>query len=143
MAITDKELTADGSQSDKKIVVLDNDQGQCLTLRNLLEERGYHTVPARSLSELNLFLQKKDCLVVLMDLDTAPLDNRTIRDLTQKNPAVYFLCLSSKRFHPELKESICYHIYACINKPVDLDELYYWLRSIYEDEEGPKKQLDV
>ena len=136
-------MTVERSQTDLKVVVFDNDQTQCLALCDLLGVRGYQTVPARSLSDLNLLLQKKNCLVVLMDLDTAPLDNRTIRNLTQKNPEVYFLCLSSKRFHPELKESICYHIYACINKPVDLDELYYWLRSIYEDEEGPKKQLDV
>ena len=143
MVITDKVLTADGSQADKKIVVLDNDQGQCLALRDLLEDRGYHAVPAWSLSDLNLFLQKKNCLVVLIDLDSAPLDNRTIRDLTLKNPGVYFLCLSSKRFHPELKDAICYHIYACINKPIDLDELFYWLRSIYEDDADPKKQLDA
>lgn len=129
-----KEMTVERSQTDKNVVVFDNDQTQCLALCDLLEDRGYQTVPARSLSDLNLFLQKKNCLVVFIDLDSAPLDNRTIRELTQKNPGVYFLCLSSKRFHPELKDAICYHIYACIHKPFDPEEIFYWLRSIYENE---------
>ena len=74
-------------------------------------------------------------------VDTAPLDNRTVRDLTTKYPAVYFLCLSSKRFHPELKDAICYRIYACINKPMDPEELFFCLKSIYADsgEAGAEK----
>lgn len=134
MEMARKEMTVERSQTDLNVVVFDNDQTQCLALCDLLGERGYQTVPACSLSDLNLFLQKKNCLVVLIDLDTAPLDNRAIRDLTQKNPGVYFLCLSSKRFHPELKDAICYHIYACINKPFDPEEIFYWLKSIYKNE---------
>jgi len=127
------EAIADSSQADMKIVVINNDQSQCVALCELLAGQGYQTVPAGSLSDLNLSLQKKDCLVVIVDLDTVSLDNRTIRELTQQNPGVYFLCLSSKRFHPELKDAICYHIYACINKPVDPEELLFWIKSIYED----------
>lgn len=129
-----KEMTAEKSQTDLSVVVFDNDQTQCLALCDLLKDQGYQTAPVRSLSDLNLFLQKKNCLVVFIDLDTTPLDNRTIRELTQKNPGVYFLCLSSKRFHPELKDAICYHIYACIHKPFDPEEIFYWLKSIYENE---------
>ena len=134
MVTTHKESTVDGSPTDKKIVVFNNDQSQCAALCRLLADRGYQSVPAYSLSDLNNSLQKKDCLVVIVDLDTFSLDNRTIRELTQKNPGVYFLCLSSKRFHPELKDAICYHIYACINKPFDPEEIFYWLKSIYENE---------
>jgi len=32
------------------------------------------------------------------------------------------------------KDAICYHIYSCINKSVDPDELFYWLKCIYQDE---------
>lgn len=134
MVTTHKEATADGIQTDKKIIVFNNDQSQCAELCQLLADRGYQSVPAYSLSDLNNSLQKKDCLVVIVDLDTVSLDNRTIRDLNQKNPGVYFLCLSSKRFHPELKDAISYHLYACINKPFDPEEIFFWLRSIYENE---------
>jgi hypothetical protein len=57
-----------------------------------------------------------------------------IRDLALKYPAVRFLCKSKDRFHPELKDAICYHIYACLTKPVDPDELLFWIKSIYDEE---------
>ena len=87
-----------------------------------------------SLPDLEVYLGKKDCRVVLMDIDSVPVDNRTIRELTIKHPEAHFLCTSKDRFHPDLKDAICYHIYACLNKPIDLDELFYWLKSIFEED---------
>jgi hypothetical protein len=43
--------------------------------------------------------------------------------------------MSKNPFHPELKDAICYHIYACINRPIDPDELFYWLKSIDDDDD--------
>jgi hypothetical protein len=86
------------------------------------------------MAELESFLKDKACKAVLMDIDSVPVNNRTIRELTIKHPGTYFLCTSKDRFHPELKDAICYHIYACLNKPVDPDELFYWLKSIYEED---------
>jgi hypothetical protein len=45
--------------------------------------------------------------------------------------------MSSDRFHPELKDAICYHIYACLTKPLDYDELLYWLRCIEDNGNDP------
>jgi hypothetical protein len=44
---------------------------------------------------------------------------------------------SAKRFHPELQDAIQHHIYACLNKPVDPDELLFWVKSVYEEENIP------
>lgn len=132
--IMHEELTACDFWAEKIIVIFDKNQSQSSALCELLTERGYRTIPVSSISDLNSSLHKDNCLVVLIDLDTVPLNNRTIRDLTLKYPQLYFLCLSSKRFHPELKDAICYHIFACINKPLDTDEIFYWLKSIYENE---------
>ena len=71
------------------------------------------------------------------DIDTIPADNRTIRDLTAKFPKVYFFCLSRQAIHPELKDAISHHIYACLNRPIDPDELFYWLQSIVDEELKP------
>jgi DNA-binding NarL/FixJ family response regulator len=76
-------------------------------------------------------------VAVVLDIDSVPVDNRTIRKLALKYPGVRFLCTSKDRFHPELKDAICYHIYACLTKPVDPDELLYWIKSIYEEENIP------
>ena len=119
---------------EKKIIVLDADENQCGELCALLQERQYPATPTHSYPDLLNLVQGTDSRVVIVDLDTVPIDNRTIRELVLKYPGTYLLCLSKDRFHPHLKEALCYHIYACLNKPVDLDELFYWLRSIYEND---------
>ena len=87
----------------------------------------------KTLEELNRRIAENDVLAVIIDIDTVAVDNRTIRDLTLRNPAIYFFCLSERRFHPELEDAICYHIYACINKPIDPDELIFWIDSIRKE----------
>lgn len=118
----------------KEIMVLDADKAQCGELCDLLESRHYRTTKLHTIQSLHLHLQESACEVVMLDMDTVAVDNRIIRDLTKKYPGVCFLGLCQHRYNPELKEAICYHIYACINKPVDPDEIFYWLRSIYENE---------
>ncbi len=125
----------------KGIVVVDADQDQCRRFCTLLEKDQYFTTPMHSIQKLANHLQKGDCLAVIIDIDTVPVDNRTIKELTINYPGVYFFCLSKERFHPELKDALCYHIYACLNKPVDPDELFYFLRSIYENETDPNNQF--
>ncbi len=123
---------------NKEIVVLDADKAQSGKLCALLKSRHYHATRVNSIQSLQRHLQEGACQVAMLDLDTVPVDNRIIRDLTIKYPGVCFLGLCQHRYNPELREAICYHIYACINKPVDPDEIFYWLRSIYENETDPK-----
>ena len=118
---------------EKRVIMLDADQEQCHQFCQLLEKGHYAATPMHSIENLATCLCEGDCLAVIIDIDTVPVDNRTLRDLTIKYPGVYLFLLSQDRFHPELRDAICYHIYACINKPVDPDELFYWLRSIHEN----------
>ena len=122
---------------EKKIAVLNAYKEECQELCNLLDQR-YKTEALFTLADLEVFLKKQDCLAVLMDIDSVSVDNRTIRELTIRHPETYFLCTSKDRFHPELKDAICYHIYACLNKPVDPDELFYWLKCIHEEHANAK-----
>lgn len=117
---------------EKKIILVDADRKHRCGLSRLLEEDSYRTVPLHSIHILEKSLRERDCLAVIIDIDTVQVDSSHIRDLTIKYPEVYFFSLSSETFHPELKEAICCHIYACMKKPVDPDELFYWLGSIKE-----------
>ncbi len=126
-------------KTEEKIAILNADEEECREMCALLAQQHYKAMPLYSMADLELCLKKKDCLAVLMDIDSVPVDNRTIRDLTIRHPEVCFLCTSKDRFHPDLKDAICYHIYACLNKPVDPDELFYWLRSIHEEDANSKK----
>ncbi len=117
---------------EKKILVMNSDEGQCQDICTMLAEEDYDTVPVYSIAELETQFENNECQAVIMDIDSVLITNRTIRQLALKYPGTYFLCLSKDRFHPDLKEALCYHIYACIKKPVDPDELYYWAKSIYK-----------
>lgn len=114
----------------KSILVLDADKDQCRELCKLMEKNQFKATPQYSTDKLEKRIEDSGCQAIFWDIDTVTVDNRTIRDLTIKFPDVHFFCLSKLPFHPELQDAICYHIYACINRPVDPDELSYWLRSI-------------
>jgi DNA-binding NtrC family response regulator len=121
-------------EPQKEVIVLDPDQDSCEELCALLKGTNYRSRPSHTLQDLEIVLNEGTCLVAILDLNMPSLDNRVVRELTLKNPNVYFLGLTRHRFNPELEESICYHVYACLTKPVDREELLYWLKSIYEDE---------
>jgi len=121
----------------KKIMVLDANENSTRELSNILESQNYPFTVTNALSSLEGSFESDEFVAVILDIDSVPVDNRTIRDLALKYPGIRFLCTSKDRFHPELKDAICYHIYACLNKPVDPDELLYWIKSIYEEEKIP------
>ena len=119
----------------KKIIVLDKDEAQCTDLCSLIEQEDYPDVATHSTPMLEQCLETQNCLGVFIDIDTVPLTNRDIRQIALKFPGTYIFCISKHPFHPELKEAICYHVFACLNRPVDPDELFYWLRSVYQDDQ--------
>ncbi len=114
--------------------MLDTDDKHCLNLCAMLGEKHYHAIPVSSLDSMEKHLQKNTCLVVMVDIEHASVDNSTVRNLSLNYPGVYFFGMSKKRYNPALREAICYHIYVCLNKPVDPEELFYWLRSINQNE---------
>jgi DNA-binding NtrC family response regulator len=118
----------------RAVVVLDADEKNCRDLCSLIEKSDCRAYAQHSLPEMEAQLRNNECLVVMIDIDSVPIDNRTIREMTLKYPGAYFLCMSAERFHPDLKEALCYHLYACISKPIDPDEVHFWLRSIFTDE---------
>ncbi|UCF90051.1 MAG: hypothetical protein JSW39_17350 [Desulfobacterales bacterium] len=120
----------------KLVAVLDADEKQCTELCALLGERCYRPIALHSLPHLVGCIQKTACGVVIIDIDTVPVDNRIIRDLTNENPGVIVLCVSQRRVHPELAETMGCRIYACVSKPIDPDELFYLLNSLDRNNDG-------
>lgn len=117
----------------KLILIVSKNQREALRLGAMVAERDYDSEILSSLEVLASRLGADDVIAAFIDIDTIPTDNRCIRNLTLKHPAVYFFCISRDRFHPELKDAICYHIYACLNKPIDPDELNFFLDSMATD----------
>jgi len=121
-----------------KILLVGGDINESKHLGRLLKEQQYKNVAIHSLSEAGNYLRSHHYTAVILDIDSLIADNRTIRDLSHRFPEVYWLCTSREKIHPELSESFRHHIYACISKPLDPDELFYWLRCITEN--GPENR---
>lgn len=116
------------------IMVATADKQQYLDLCAMLEEQNYKTTPVYLVTSLERNIQTSGCHVVILDLDSLPVDNRLFRNLKAKYPEIHIIGLSSRPFHPELKEAIGTHIYAILSKPIDDDELLYCLRSTCEND---------
>ena len=119
---------------EKKIIMIINNPKEANQLSLLLSDNQYHSHTIDRLKGLGQIINEIPCNIIILDLDSISVDNRTIRELTVQYPQICFLCISKDRFHPELKDALCYHIYACLNKPLDNDELLYWLRCIEDNE---------
>jgi hypothetical protein len=72
-------------------------------LAKLIEKERYCVSALHSLQNLATYLEEHKFQAVIIDIDTVPIDNRTVRKLTIKFPEVYFFCLSVQPFHPELR----------------------------------------
>ena len=117
----------------RTVIVVEENKSESEALCSLLHRENYPTVSLNSLAELGERIQETASSVVILDLDNLPVDNQFIRHLKRQKDNVYIIGISSRPFHPELEEAVSTHIYACLGKPVDRDELIYWLKSIDED----------
>ena len=118
---------------EKKIVLISKNKQEIKILERDLAGKPYELLPINDLEKIGKLLVKTRCLCLVLDLDSIQVDNRIIKKLTKQYPQIYLLSISKDRFHPDLKDAIRYHFYACLTKPLDEDELLYWLKCI-EDE---------
>jgi DNA-binding NtrC family response regulator len=117
-----------------RVAVIDADVQNCRELCALLEQANIPVAPLYSLEDLVEHLKREQAGVLIVDLDTLPVDNNFFRHLKKENPDLYILCLSSRTYHPGLKEAMGSHIYASLAKPLNSEELLYWLKAIAEIE---------
>jgi len=99
-----------------------------LTVR--LTGHGYGILAARSQEDVMALMLRKDCHLALIDLELCDVDNRFFRSLKATKPDTSIFVLSSRPFHPELKDAMANHICACFRKPVDSEELLFWLKAV-------------
>jgi DNA-binding response OmpR family regulator len=117
-------------QLQQAVIVAGKDTKECKQLCEMLQKEGYAATVVHTLDHIECSARQKSPWVVILDLDTLPIDNRCIRQLFNGNPGICIIAISSRSFHPELKEAITTYFSACLRKPLDVDELLYWLKSI-------------
>ena len=117
----------------KEVIVLDADTTKSQNLVAFLKNNAYTATPLNSLANMNRYMEKSDCRAVVLNLDNITVTNKTLRDLKRKKPMINIIAHSKRQFHPELEESLREYIAICLAEPVDTDELGYWLRSVFEN----------
>jgi DNA-binding NtrC family response regulator len=118
----------------KTIVVVNANPDECREWCELLGHHHYLVAPIESLSRLPMHLSEARTDALVLDLDSLRVDNRFIGNLARENPALRIIAISSRNFHPELEEAMRAHISACLSKPLNDDELIYWLKSLCGEE---------
>lgn len=120
---------------DPVVLVVNADRDEANSIGDLLRPAGYTPCIIDTLEGVEDAVATSKCMTVLLDLDSLDVSNRGVRQMTFKFPKVSFLCTSRIPLHPELEDAIGFHFYACIQKPVDPDELLYWLKCIHHNME--------
>ncbi len=115
---------------DLEVVVLDTNKERCLGLCSMLDERGFRVTPMYSLTNLVKGIEENAYRLLILDLDTVQVDKNLFRKLKRTKPSMYIVGISNRSFHPELEEAMSNHIYACLTKPVDEEELVFWVKSL-------------
>jgi DNA-binding NtrC family response regulator len=123
---------------ERKVAVLDIDKKQCKSLCALLTDHEYMSTPLTSLTNMDQYLEEIDCRAIILNLDTITVNNKTFKDLKRKKPLVNIIAFSERQYHPELEEALRDYISVCLAKPVDPDELFYWLRCVFKNGEEMK-----
>jgi DNA-binding NtrC family response regulator len=116
------------SVMNELVALIDGKSRDWILIEKILEERNYQVHLVQSLEALEAFIDKTDCRVVLLDLDMVTVRNRFFRSLKKKRPDLNIIAASSLPYHPELKEAMTHHICACFRKPVEPDDLVFWLK---------------
>lgn len=112
----------------KEILVVNAERDKLSALCEVLQRAGFVTTAATTVDQSQKYLSARSRPVVVIDIDTPAIDNRTIRELKGWNPEAIIVALSHRRHHPELVESMQRDLFACLSKPVDPGELKYLLR---------------
>jgi DNA-binding NtrC family response regulator len=126
---------------EKKIIFVAEDQNLADNLCQVLHIYHYNAQHLQSFQMFEGLPENEPLTAVLIDLDSVAISNIDIRNFKRENPNVPLLAISYKPFHPDLQESMRSHIFACVSKPVDPDELIFLLNSALENGASPINPL--
>ncbi len=122
---------------ERTIIFVGADQNQTDKLGRELETHHFIAQTSKTLQIVETHLESMSVAAVLIDLDNVILSNADIRKFKKANPKVALLAISGEPFHPELQESMRSHIFACVSKPVDPEELIFLLNGALENNASP------
>lgn len=112
-----------------KVWVVCDDADFVHRLRDAAGQLRLHMEAFSDLKTLTQTSSQEGPAIIFLDLDTSVISETQILHAASLFPHATLIALSRRAFHPELTQAFAQHIRVCLRKPVDMNELRFWLRS--------------
>jgi two-component system response regulator HydG len=117
------------------ILVVDDDPGTCITLRNILIKRGYGVGIAHTGEEAIAMAQERAYDIVFIDVKLPTINGlETYLAIKGVNPEAVAIVMTAYRQEVAdlVEEALKNHAYTCLYKPLDMEELLRLVEEIWE-----------
>lgn len=108
------------------IFVVDDDEATCITLRNILINRGYKVIIAHNGEEAIAKAKENDCSIIFIDVKLPTINGlETYLGIKKVNPKTVAVLMTAYRQEvSELVEiALSEDAYTCLYKPLDIEKL--------------------
>ncbi len=117
------------------ILVVDDDPGTCITLRNILIKKGYQVGIAHTGEEAIAMAQEAAHDVIFIDMKLPTINGlKTYLAIKEINPEAVAIVMTAYRQEVAdlVKEALDNHAYTCLYKPLNMEELLKLVEEIQE-----------
>jgi two-component system, NtrC family, response regulator HydG len=114
------------SEKGKLILIVDDDYSTCITLKNILTEQGYGVGTAFTGEDALLMAGDDDFSIVFIDMNLPAMNGlETYLAMRKQNPRLIAIMITGYRNEMEdlLRSAMDHQAYACLNKPLDPDQV--------------------
>jgi len=115
---------------EKDFFIITNDSSLGESLVGQLPKAIYRARTLTSLTAMTNGLPAASTCIAAIDIDTIEPGIQRIRALKKKYSNLVLLAFSRLKFHPDHKEVLSNHFFACLTKPVDVDEMLYLIKDV-------------
>ena len=131
-------LNMDNWKADLRLIDLGLTPADRKAIDGILQEIGGYRESVDSITACFHFVEDAaGPLSLIIDIDAVPADDQLLHRINKLNPYCSVLILSTRSFHPELKESLRRNIFAVINKSSTHNELHTCLQALLESSQIP------
>ena len=121
---------------DGNILVIDPDEMHSQRFRRALTNLPLIAEYYDSIEDLPSQLDITKYQAIIIDLDDKMPAKATLKAWRRQNSQLSILGFSAQNFHPNLSEVIGQYLFACLKKPIEADELTFFLKSIFDSFSG-------
>ncbi len=117
------------------ILVVDEDPGICITLKNILTKRGFDVATASSGEEALIMAHKEAPNIIFIDLKLPTINGlETYLAIKELNPEAVAVMLTAYRQEMSdlVEQALQNQVYTCLYKPLDMEEVLRLVDEIRE-----------